>query len=197
MRLHSITTCHTDDNVTGIQFFMALDPYEVDDDELFELTAIGKMAGACSTIELPDGLDKIKADRDRAKYGLAIIYKINGDVLKEQYGEKNWAWTTEWEFDDAHPLVGLYGRQNENGIEQLGFITLNTQCQADTEEVDENDGTDTTGTDTTTDGTDTTTDGTHDFTDVAEVDTTPGNSGALQTGLQAMTLALIVAATSM
>lgn len=35
----------------------------------------------------------------------------------------------EWTFDDENPLVGLYGRQNEDGITQLGFITLDTACQ--------------------------------------------------------------------
>jgi hypothetical protein len=40
-----------------------------------------------------------------------------------------------WEFDDENPLVGLYGRQNESGITQLGFITLNTACQLAAEEV--------------------------------------------------------------
>ena len=31
MRLHSITTCHTEGKVTGMQFHMALDPYESND----------------------------------------------------------------------------------------------------------------------------------------------------------------------
>jgi len=42
---------------------------------------------------------------------------------------------TEWEFKSENPLVGLYGRQSERGIEQIGFITLDTVCQAAAEDL--------------------------------------------------------------
>jgi len=34
-----------------------------------------------------------------------------------------------WDLTDK-TLMGLYGEQSENGIETLGFITLDTACQA-------------------------------------------------------------------
>ena len=39
-----------------------------------------------------------------------------------------------WSFSDDNPLVGIYGRQTDSGIIQLGFITLNTKCQTSAKE---------------------------------------------------------------
>ena len=64
MRLHSITTCHSKGKVTGLQFQMALDPYESEEVEVYDITPmtpIGLMSGDCEYLELPQGLDKIKA----------------------------------------------------------------------------------------------------------------------------------------
>ena len=36
---------------------------------------------------------------------------------------------TQWVFDEQEPLVGVYGRQWDD-ITQMGFITLDTACQA-------------------------------------------------------------------
>lgn len=36
---------------------------------------------------------------------------------------------TEWEFDEKNPIIGLYGRQSETHITQLGTISLDTECQ--------------------------------------------------------------------
>lgn len=96
------------------------------------------MTGDCETLELPEGLDKIKATLASAESGVSLVYKIreNGvDSLKETYGELDADNMTVWRFDDANPLVGLYGRQTEAGIAQLGFITLDTACQAAAEDV--------------------------------------------------------------
>jgi hypothetical protein len=41
MRLHSIMTCHTDGTVTGLQFFMAMDPYNAVDEEAYMMDPIG------------------------------------------------------------------------------------------------------------------------------------------------------------
>ena len=64
MRLHSITTCHSKGKVTGLQFQMALDPYESEEVEVYDITPmtpLGLMSGDCEYLELPQGLDKIKA----------------------------------------------------------------------------------------------------------------------------------------
>jgi len=88
MRLHSIKTCQTDrflinsrERVTGLQFFMALNPYEADDEETFAMDPIGPMTGDCRTLELPEGLDRITVTLDESRAGLSIMYRIEGDVL--------------------------------------------------------------------------------------------------------------------
>merc|ERR1712066_20107 len=55
--------------------------------------------------------------------------------MKVEYGNVKLVRRTKWEFNDANPLVGLYGRQTATGITQLGFITLDTACQAAHEDV--------------------------------------------------------------
>merc|ERR1712110_1180462 len=35
----------------------------------------------------------------------------------------------KWEFNSDAPLIGVYGNVSEVGIEKLGFITLDVQCQ--------------------------------------------------------------------
>ena len=45
MRLHSITTCHTDGKVTGLQFHMALDPAEAIDEDVYDMAPLGLMSG--------------------------------------------------------------------------------------------------------------------------------------------------------
>lgn len=37
---------------------------------------------------------------------------------------------TQWDFTDDQQIVGVYGNHSERGIERLGFITLDTECQA-------------------------------------------------------------------
>merc|ERR1712013_462678 len=60
MRIHSIKTCMTRGEVTGLQFIMALNPYESVDEELFEMKQIGN-GGVCQRLELPEGLDNLEA----------------------------------------------------------------------------------------------------------------------------------------
>merc|ERR1712113_4246 len=140
MRVHSIKTCHADGNVTGLQFFMALDPYETLGDageEFIEMAPIGSMTGQCDWLELPEGLDKIKATLAPGATAVSIKYRIvdGPNEMTTAYGDLDQNNKIIWSFDDANPLVGLYGRQTEAGISQLGFITLDTACQAAAEEV--------------------------------------------------------------
>ena len=127
MRLHSITTCHTDGRVTGLQFHMALDP-EAIDEEVYDMAPLGLMTGQCDTLELPEGLDKIKATMNSRDSTVSLVYKHEGTDLKQKYGDQSDERTT-WTFTEQNPLVGLYGRQTERGISQLGFITIDTACQ--------------------------------------------------------------------
>ena len=124
MRLHSITTCHRDGRVTGLQFHMALDPNEAVDEELYDMAPLGLMSGQCDSLEIPEGLDKIKATMNTGNSTVSLVYKHFDTDLKRTYGDQNDG-KTVWNFTDENPLIGLYGRQTETGIAQLGFITLN------------------------------------------------------------------------
>ena len=128
MRLQGITTCHTEGRVTGLQFHMALDPYEAIDEEAYDMAPIGLMSGNCEKLDLPQGLDRIKASMNAQESSLSIKYKIFDADLLQTYGEVTDDKTT-WAFTEENPLVGLYGRQTDAGIVQLGFITLDTACQ--------------------------------------------------------------------
>jgi len=137
VRLHGVKTCHTDGNVTGLQFFMAEDPYQSVGEVPYDMKPIGPMTGECDYLELKEGLDEIKATLRNNESGLSMMYQIKDspNEMKVEYGNVKLVRRTKWEFNDANPLVGLYGRQTATGITQLGFITLDTACQAAHEEV--------------------------------------------------------------
>ena len=129
MRLHSITTCHDDGDVYGLQFHMAMNPYEAVGEEVYDMAPIGVMSkGVCDVLELPEGLTRIKVNLQSAEAGLDIQYKIANGVLKETYGQIEADNFETWKFTAENPLIGLYGRQTEAGISQLGFVTLDTAC---------------------------------------------------------------------
>ena len=118
MRLHSITTCHSKGKVTGLQFQMALDPYESEEVEVYDITPmtpLGLMSGDCEYLELPQGLDKIKATMNGQESSVSIVYKIFNANLRQIYGDITDE-RTAWTFTEENPLVGLYGRQTEDGI---------------------------------------------------------------------------------
>merc|ERR1712113_1267341 len=137
MRLHGVKTCHTDGNVTGLQFFMAEDPYQSVGEVPYDMKPIGPMTGECDYLELKEGLDEIKATLRNNESGLSMMYQIKDspNEMKVEYGNVKLVRRTKWEFNDSNPLVGLYGRQTATGITQLGFITLDTACQAAHEDV--------------------------------------------------------------
>ena len=97
---------------------MAIDPYESEEVELYDITPmtpIGLMDGDCELLELPQGLDKIKATMNGKESSVSIVYKIFNSNLRQIYGDI----TDErivWTFTEDNPLVGLYGRQTEDGI---------------------------------------------------------------------------------
>jgi len=76
MRLHGIKTCHTDGDVTGLQFFMAQDPYLSVGEEAYPMMPIGPMTGQCDYLELKEGLDEIKATLRKNESGLSMQYRI-------------------------------------------------------------------------------------------------------------------------
>ena len=82
------------------------------------------MTGSCETIKLPGEVNKIKASITAKDLG--VEYKNYGQ-LNQKFGliENTYS---DWHFADQKPLIGLYGRESAHGIEELGFITLNTEC---------------------------------------------------------------------
>lgn len=84
------------------------------------------MTGSCETIKLPGEVNKIKASTTAKDSG--IEYKIYGQ-LNQKYGVIEDTYS-DWHFTDQNPLIGLYGRESAHGIEELGFITLNAECQS-------------------------------------------------------------------
>ena len=97
---------------------MALNPYESEEIEVYDITAmtpIGLMSGDCEQLELPQGLDKIKATMNSQESSVNIVYKIFNANLRQVYGDVTDERTT-WTFTEENPLVGLYGRQTEDGI---------------------------------------------------------------------------------
>jgi len=131
MKLDSFTTCTDGDgDVTGIQFLFSLNPYDKEnEDDFIEMSSIGKMTGTCKTLNLTGGLDRIRASSKSDSSGVNNIKYYRGSKVKS-FGDSDADEYTEWQFNEDNELVGVYGRQSERGIEQLGFITLDTACQA-------------------------------------------------------------------
>jgi len=96
------------------------------------------MTGTCETIALSGPLDKIRAHYQQDK-GISRITYYREDKSKAygKIGER----MVEWDMSNSLPLVGIYGNVSQDRINRLGFITLNTKCQAfiesSPEEVDE------------------------------------------------------------
>ena len=61
-----------------------------------------------------------------AESGIDIQYRMSKGEMTIGYVRKSDF--EEWQFTEANPLVGVWGRQTELGIAQLGFITLDTEC---------------------------------------------------------------------
>jgi hypothetical protein len=82
------------------------------------------MIGRCQKITLSGGFDRVRASSNDANSGVNSIRFYRGNS-KKTYGKIDDDFT-EWNFTEDKPLVGFYGRQSDRGIEQLGFITLDS-----------------------------------------------------------------------
>jgi hypothetical protein len=139
MKLDSFTTCTAADGyLTGLQFLFSLNPYDMsNEDEFIEMGAFGTTSGdgiECQTLNIVEsGLDRIRASSTGADTGVNNIRYYRGNRSK-YFGDKDQKDYVQWKFSEEDELVGVYGRQSERGIEQLGFITLDTACQAAAEE---------------------------------------------------------------
>ena len=85
------------------------------------------MTDDCETIELRGPIDKIRIAIS-SDGGLDGIRYYRGRRGKT-YGSVRRGYT-DTRFSEGKPVVGLYGRHNGSEIEQIGFLTLETECQA-------------------------------------------------------------------
>ena len=129
MKLDGFWTCHDGDNLVGLQFFLSETPYLVDQHaELLHMPWIGQQTGNCGSFRLPGPIDRIKASSKKNKGVRGIAFHF--DDKKAEIGDLG-GWkvnTQDWYFSEEYPLYGIYGEQSPNGIEKLGFITLDLQC---------------------------------------------------------------------
>ena len=134
MRLYKITTCvNSWKDVVGIQFTLATDAY-VDDDSLtrervkVKLGEIGKLEGDCETLSLRGSVEEVQVNVG-GKYiangiqGVAYIRAGRG----KSYGNAG-AGLKSWYFTEDTPLIGVYGKHEDYGIQKIGFITYDAKC---------------------------------------------------------------------
>ena len=134
MRLYSFITCtNFDGNVIGLQFILSanarLDPMAIK----YPLDPIGQTNDECQEMKIAGPLTRIRASYSEEN-GVDSIRYYRGDQMKT-YGELGDDYT-EWQLQNDQPLVGVYGYQSERGIEKLGFITFDVQCQMELENED-------------------------------------------------------------
>ena len=73
------------------------------------------MSGNCQTLTLSDSFSSIRASSNLSNSGVNNLSFHRGS-MKKTYGEIDEDYT-EWVFTEDKPLVGIYGRQSERGIE--------------------------------------------------------------------------------
>ena len=133
MRLHQVKTCVTDGNVSGLQFSLATKIFNYSGTEVLHMAPIGQMTGQCDTHVLETDLDAIEASLAPTGRGITFRYRIGSERIVESHGDVDEDDSLVWKFEPSNPVIGLFGRHSEAGIEQLGFITLDTACQASSE----------------------------------------------------------------
>ena len=132
MKLDGFVMCTDGDNVTGLQFFLTQTPYlETEYAELLLLDPIGQMTGDCGSLRFSGPVDHVKAStkRNNGVRGLAFHYEDKKAEVGGSLGGFRVS-TQDWHFTEDQELIGVYGESSPNGIEKLGFITLDLQCQA-------------------------------------------------------------------
>ena len=133
MRLYQVKTCVTDGHVTGLQFSLATKIFNYSGTEVLHMAPIGQMTGSCDTHVLKTELYSIEASLASSGRGITYRYHTGPDGIAETHGDVDEDESLVWKFEPSNPVIGLFGRQSEAGIEQLGFITLDTACQASSE----------------------------------------------------------------
>lgn len=94
--------------------------------ENITLSPIGSMTGQCEELVVAGRLTYIRASYDD-DVGLNGIEYFQGDERTE-YGDLNRR-TDDWQILQESPMVGIYGHSSERGVEKLGIITLDLECQ--------------------------------------------------------------------
>ena len=112
---------------------MATDPYV--DDELagedrvkVKLGEIGKLGGDCETLKLKGSVDQVRVTIG-GKFianGIQSVTYIRGTRGKS-YGTVG-PGENDWYFTSDTPLIGVYGKHDDYGIQKIGFITYDSTC---------------------------------------------------------------------
>ena len=73
------------------------------------------------------GIEKIRASFDQEDLTVNAIHYYKGES-KVEFGTLLENGYTEWVFSEEEPLLGLYGREQNSLISQLGVITYDKTC---------------------------------------------------------------------
>ena len=107
-RLHSVTTCHSGNQIRGVQLKVELPADTSEAGQVFSLDPIGDISGDCDTMLTPEGVDEIVATISKRTSG--ISFQKGQNDIKETYGQLDQHGQTKWSFDSEDPLIGLFGR---------------------------------------------------------------------------------------
>ena len=142
MRLWGYRVCADGDSFQGLQFILSekdySEPIEDFETETLVLDPIGIMEGDCSQEKLSAPLRAIKAMIHDDRIDGLKVNDLAGNKLEFGEGmkkgtlgeDKQW-----WPIALSAPVIGIYGHHGEGGIEKLGFITLDEQCQMELDTV--------------------------------------------------------------
>ena len=89
------------------------------------------MSGDCATVGLTESLVMIKASGNESNGVDAIKFKESENKYKigKLYGDVGQE-KILWNFTENIMPVGVWGETTDRGIEKLGFVTVNRECQA-------------------------------------------------------------------
>ena len=133
MRLTAVLSCseynedEDDDNLIGIQFMLG----KSGADETFPLESFGdttNSTGTCIKTVFDSSPHMFKVSGDSTGSGVNNL-KLKWGYEKLVVGRTGKEDFQQWYFALTRPLIGLYGRQNAEGVDQLGVISFDTGCQ--------------------------------------------------------------------